>query len=213
MSTVSGKPSNLRDVLYELSLSKEVPDAETLDQFVRRYPEFADPLTAFAVEMVTDSLMPEDAAPVKNAKGVSPAVSRAMSKFLNAMHGNQLEHKSVAAPALSAVSIENPFAKLGRKEFRAAANKMHANVVFLCKLRDRQIDLATMTAGFLQFAAEALDLALNELTAYLGLEAQRPEPQFFKSDQKPVIQKKQSFEDAVRSSELSDEQQQFMLKL
>jgi len=41
--------ATLSDALYELSLAQRVPDAPLLDEFVRRYPEYADDLTDFAI--------------------------------------------------------------------------------------------------------------------------------------------------------------------
>ncbi len=52
MNTLTRSPTPLRDVLYELSLAKDLPDAELLDEFIRRYPEHARALTEFAIELV-----------------------------------------------------------------------------------------------------------------------------------------------------------------
>ena len=49
----------LRDVLYALSLAKPIPDAEVLDDFVRRYPEYAAALTDFAIELAMDAVSSE----------------------------------------------------------------------------------------------------------------------------------------------------------
>lgn len=42
------------DVLYEFALAMEKPNAGTLDDFVRRYPQHADALKDFAVELALD---------------------------------------------------------------------------------------------------------------------------------------------------------------
>ena len=44
----------LRDAMYAMSLAKPVPDAELLDDFVRRYPQHADALTEFAIELAIE---------------------------------------------------------------------------------------------------------------------------------------------------------------
>jgi hypothetical protein len=49
--------TSLRDAMYAMSLAKAVPDAELLDEFARRYPQHADALTEFAIELAVDSLM------------------------------------------------------------------------------------------------------------------------------------------------------------
>jgi hypothetical protein len=52
MMTQSNKPLN--DVLNALALAMPVPDARTLEDFVRRYPEHADALTEFAIELALE---------------------------------------------------------------------------------------------------------------------------------------------------------------
>src|ERR1700687_1964302 len=46
----------LREVLYQFAMAKDVPDVDLLDEFVRQYPQHAEALTDFAVELVVDSL-------------------------------------------------------------------------------------------------------------------------------------------------------------
>ena len=50
-----GTPS-LREALYALAMAASTPDAQVLDEIVRQYPQFADELTDFAVELALDSL-------------------------------------------------------------------------------------------------------------------------------------------------------------
>ena len=50
MTTTPATPMD--DVLYAFAVAKAVPDADTLDEFVRQYPEYADALTEFAIELV-----------------------------------------------------------------------------------------------------------------------------------------------------------------
>jgi hypothetical protein len=75
----------LRDVLYEFSLAKPTPDAELLNEFVRRYPEHAAALTDFAVEIAIDAARGDDEMAAENIETttVSPVVSHAMSNFQN----------------------------------------------------------------------------------------------------------------------------------
>ena len=44
----------IEDALYELSLERRIPNAELLDDIVRRYPEYATELTNFVIELVLD---------------------------------------------------------------------------------------------------------------------------------------------------------------
>lgn len=74
MMNESNKP--LSDVLYALALAMPIPDAKTLEDFVNLYPEHADALTEFAVELALDpSMIEEDDREVAASEDVvSPAV-------------------------------------------------------------------------------------------------------------------------------------------
>ncbi|ODT23863.1 MAG: hypothetical protein ABS54_10165 [Hyphomicrobium sp. SCN 65-11] len=79
---------SLRDAMYAMSLAKAVPDAELLDEFARRYPNHANALTEFAIELAIDSLMhrnDEEDFPA-DTDTISPIVSRVMSQFENQLY-------------------------------------------------------------------------------------------------------------------------------
>jgi hypothetical protein len=214
-TAVTRSSVSLRDVLYELSLAKDVPDPELLDDFVRRYPEHALALTDFAVELVVDSLRPQAEEQAADTSRVSPAVSRAMSKFQNALHGLQARKtNSVVQNATRSASVGNPFARYDPKGFRQLTQDLHANSLFTCKLRDRGIKPTTMTDGFQRFVAEKMEIPHEAISAHFAASAPTiPLGQHHKADQKPEAGCQQSFEEAVRSSGLTEEQQRFLLNL
>ena len=180
--TLNASPRAMREAFYVLSTAQDVPDAKLLDDIVRRYPQFSEELTEFAIDIAVDALSGERAVEAAEAaidpSVVSPAVSRAMSHFQNrlhaltttgagATHGESARSKRADAP--------NPFLGLPRKEFRALAERLNANGVFICKLRDRQIDPDTMTLGLseasrrrTQCAARRRGRALRRGTSRLG---------------------------------------------
>lgn len=83
---ISNHPATpLDEVLYQFSLAKPEPDAELIDEFVRRYPEYATAITDLAVSIVLDAARgrdEEDDAPAF----ASSAVSLAMSRFQNRLY-------------------------------------------------------------------------------------------------------------------------------
>ena len=229
--TGTGSPTELRDVLYEFSLAKDVPDAELIDEYVRRYPEHAVVLTDFAIELVIDRLRGDEAAEDGvDPANVSPMVSRAMSRFENKLHAVEAE-KAAQVVSLSqqaptaAAAVVNPFAGLARAAFRALAQRLNVNALFLCKLRDREIDPKTMTCGFKRHVAKELEATVGVVSEHrTSLEvvtehfagqpqAMGTQSQFYKADQKPEPGAQQSFEEAVRSSQLTEEQQRWLLSL
>lgn len=215
--TNPGAPS-LREALYALSNAKRVPDAELLDKLVQQYPQFANELTEFAVELALDALRDEAAANVTkeaiDPSQVSPAVSRAMSRFHNRLHAVRQAAASSRERASISESGTNPFSALEREEFRAFARRIGANTVFVTKLRDRQIEPETIPVQFQRLVADELSAPLEVVIAHFattgGSIAAR---QFYKADDKPIHGKRQTFEEAVKSSGLTPEQQQRLLSL
>lgn len=203
----------LRDVLYAFSLAKAVPDVELLDEFVRRYPGYAAEITDFAVEIAVEAARGDVDVDVTAPK-VSPAVSRAMSRFQNRLF--ELRHKERGDRANSVTArtgTENPFSALNREGFRRLAVVLDANVLFVTKLRDRLIDPNTMSRGFQKRVADELSVPLDVIVEHFAAQAQNQSRQLYKSEQKPTIGKQQSFEEAVRGSGLTAEQQRHLLSM
>jgi hypothetical protein len=193
-----------------------VPDAELLDEFMRRYPEQASALTEFAIELVVERLGREEPAEaVSRSKAASAAVSRAMSTYQNVLHSKRAaKTASAAQTAPHAASVVSPFAGLDRRSFRQLAHDVNANTLFLCKVRDRQIDPKTLTSGFIRLLADKLKCVVEVISTYLAADPLLVlENQFCKAEEKPVTGLGQTFEEAVRSSRLTEEQQRYLLSL
>jgi hypothetical protein len=215
MTTANDRaPAALRDVLYEFSISAERPDAALLDEFVKRYPTYAAELTDFAVEMIIDSDRDERFEAPDVSGRVSPAVSRAVSKYQNALHARIAGKTAQASAAVaSANECGNPFASLDRQSFRNLANELNVTLVFLCKLRDCLIDPKTITDGFRRYLAEKMKVSTDWLATFWETATPRLQSQFFKAEKKPEASSIQSFEEAVHNSGLDQGQQDFLLGL
>ncbi|MCP3055775.1 hypothetical protein [Aurantimonas marianensis] len=215
--TTDATPRALREAFYVLSTAQDVPDARLLDDIVRRYPQFGQELTDFAIAIAVDALRGGRAVEAAEAAidptVVSPAVSRAMSHFQNRLHAVATDAARVKSTRVSIADAPNPFSALQRSEYRAFAARLHANAVFVGKLRDRQIDPATMTPGFQSRVAEELKAPLDVVVAHFAARQAAPTGQFFKAEGKPATGIQQSFEESVRSSGLSEAQQKFLLEL
>jgi hypothetical protein len=209
----------LREAFYVLSTTQDVPDAKLLDDVVRRYPQFGDELTDFAIAIAIDGLRGDRAVEAAEAafdpETVSPAVSRAMSHFQNRLYSlvGGADGPRAASAGAKGAPAPNPFAALDRGEFHALAKRLGANTVFVSRLRDRQIDPATMTPDFQCRVAEELKAPLDVVVAHFAAQQSLPSRQFFKADAKPSIGGRQTFEEAVRTSGLSESQQRKLLGL
>jgi hypothetical protein len=211
MSTSPRGPTPLRNVLYELALAKPAPDAALLDAFVRRYPEYAADLTAYAIELALDAIVAPHEPLETSLATTTPSVARAMRRFQTRL--SAVRKATDAEVAHAAPVVENPFATLNRAAVRALAQRLHANTVFVMKLRDRLIRGDTMTEGFLRRLAEELGVLRETIVAHFAAPASIQSRAHFKADTKPEVGEKQTFEDAVRSCGLSPEQQTALLQL
>jgi len=207
--------TSLRDAMYAMSLAMAVPDAELLDEFARRYPQHADALTEFAIELAIDSLMhrsDEDDIP-SDADAISSVVSRVMSQFENQLY--ERRQARVAAPSARAAtaSVENPFTPLDRQEFRSLASRLDINNAFLSKLRDRTIEPISIPKAYCRYLAEEMDKDSETMIAHLYAprESVAAGRQFYKAEGKPTAAVRQSFEEAVKTSGLSEERQRRLL--
>jgi hypothetical protein len=178
---------------------------------VRRYPEFASDLTEYAIALALDAIAAQNEPVDKPSAVTTPSVSRAMSRFHNRLYAVRKETDAEAAKV--APAVENPFAKLTRSEIRALGQRLHANTVFVMKLRDRHIRRETMTEGFLRRIADELGVLLENIVAHFAAPAYIPSSAHFKAETQPEAGEKQTFEAAVRSCGLTPEQQNFLLNL
>jgi hypothetical protein len=116
--------------------------------------------------------------------------------------------------ATHAVSTsENPFAQLTREAMRALASRLNVNAVFVIKLRDCQILGETVPIKFQQQLAEELQVSPEVISRHLAAQARIDGRMDFKSDKRPEAPAKQTFEDAVRHSGLTPEQETLLLSL
>ena len=203
----------LDDALYTLAQAWPAPDAIQLEKLVRRYPEFASELTDYAVVLALDALDDEDHDVVEEASSeINAAVLKAMSHFHNALYSlRTVPEQNVKAEAPA--PVQNPFALLDRTELRALGQRLHTNTVFMIKLRDRLIDAETIPRRFKELIAEEIDTPFELIAAHFRERPVIATATNFKSGQKPEAGKKQNFQEAVRSSGLTAEQQSFLLSL
>jgi hypothetical protein len=213
----------LQDALYTLAIEKEMPDAALLDDVIRAYPEFSEELTDFAVDLAIDRRLNwahgEDALPsAAELQNVSPCVSRALSRFQNCLHSVQTTAISdaVISPSHGTSQpreVANPFSHLTRDQYRNVARNLNVNTVLISKFRDRQIVPDSVPVEFQRRMATAIDVPVDLLIAHINASQGAPQKQLYKADKKPTNAIQQSFEEAIKGSGLSLEQQQALLEL
>lgn len=200
---------DLSDVLYQFAIDHPQPDAAQVDAYVLAYPQHATALTEFAIELAIDALFVNEEEPAADLSDND--VDKAMSRFHNRLYAVRTPTSRKTEPP-SALP-PNPFAALDRTAMRQAAQQLHANSVFIMKLRDRQIYPHTMSDGFYRAAADAANSSLDVVIAHFAGQQTLAAGQRYKSDGKPATGAMESFEEAVRNSGLTPEQEVYLLSL
>jgi hypothetical protein len=214
MSMNVSDSTSLKDVLYAFSMAQPIPNAELLDDFARRYPAHAAALTDFAVSIVLDLARGgEEEASQGIEPTVSNAVSRAMSRFQNRLFEVQQPRTGRATFAAAQGGVVNPFSTLDRKGFRRFAENLNCNTVFVQMLRDREIEPATIPARFTRLVSDELNVPMELVAAHFAAKSQVYGGQYYKSEEKPQASSRVTFQEAVKRSGLTEEQQTYLLGL
>lgn len=211
--------SSESDVLYQFAVSYHHPDAQRLDDFARHYPGYADALTSLAIELALEHVRSEEdegALESQTLDAKSTAIlERAMSRFENRLYAVRTAETSTVAPHSinRPTSPRDPFASRSSEEMQIIILKLGASPVFVMRLRDRGIDADTMTPGFIHCVAEALGESEVIMRTHFAAPGQVHSRTLFKSDVTPAAGRKLTFEEAVRTSGLTPEQQARLLAL
>ena len=211
--------SSESDVLYQFALSYRHPDPQQLDDFVRRFPGYADALTTLAIELALEHVSGDEGEATLESHEpdaeTAAMLSRAMSRFQNRLYAVRTAQALPVTPrSLDRTETpRDPFALRSTEQMQVVMIKLGASPVFVMRLRDRGIDADTMTPGFIHCVAEALEEPEAIVRAHFGAPAQVQTRAFFKSDVTPAGGRKLTFEEAVRTSGLTPDQQAKLLAL
>ena len=188
------------------------PKPAVLEAYCRRYPQYARELTDYALEWLIDEAMADtEAASDAAVNRSSPLVSRAVSRLYDRIREREAGEK--AATGLSGQQAVNPFEGLPLPRARAMRDELGIDTPLFTKFRNRLIDPNTVPSAFLERFARLLGRTMDEFCNYLRLPPMVHVGAAYKAEGKPsVTERKESFEDAVRSSSLGEEQKQALLK-
>lgn len=187
------------------------PKPAILEEYCRRYPEYAHELTDYALEWLLDDATNVVVTSDVAASASSRFVSRAISRLYEHIRDRETEIDS--GTRSSVIQTLNPFEGLSVVRVRVIRDALGIDTPLFGKFRNRLIDPDTVPPGFLQRFAVQLERTFDEFLSYLKLPQTVHVAADFKAEGKPsVAGRKQSFEDAVRGSSLDDKQKQALLK-
>lgn len=183
------------DVLHAFSAESN-PNADTLASYLKRYPQYREALIDLSIEIFTAPKFDEVAA----EKLPSDKSKQAWSKFQSLL--------SPTDPASTTPRpMDNPLLNLSDERFRELANELNVNRLFLSRLRDCSIQVATIPQRFLSVVAQALAVSVEGLTSALEGPPGIASGLRHKASGKPGAGDKITFEEALTSSALSETQQ------
>jgi hypothetical protein len=212
--------SSENDVLYQFAMNYRHPDAEQLDDYVRRYPGHADALMALAIELVLEQASENAEATVVKADEADAEtdamLSRAMSLFQNRLFEVQksqnaavTEHRTQRPAAAS----RDLFGQRSTAYMKMLCEKLDVSGLFLKRLRDREILAETIPLAFIRLMAQVMEEIEAEVASYFARSPQIAKHVHFMSEVTPAVQGQITFEQAVRTSAMTSEQQTRLLAL
>lgn len=190
MSTRDSSAPDEEAVLMAFSVEPN-HDRETLERYIREFPEHAVALIDCSMELVAEAWTADGAAAVAS----DDAVDKAWQRF------------QLAVDEPAATDVLNPFAKLDRSGLRAVARNLDVSNLLLIRLRDRAIDAATIPRCFVEKLASELGATAQAVGAYLRSPPAIVSEQSFRSNVKPTVAEKITFEQAIETSQLELSQQ------
>jgi hypothetical protein len=186
--------TNEEEVLLAFSVEPK-RDRSTLLRYLAQYPEHASALIDCSLELLT---LPTEISPVWVAD--------------SAVEAGWQEFRAQLGAAAEA-GVESPFAKLTPSAFKGLAVRLGINNLLLLRIRDRGIRAASIPGAFMRQLATELGAPLKAVTDYLAGPPCLAPSSAFRSPDKPVAASQVDFPDAVRTSQLTVEQQKKLLTM
>lgn len=182
------------EILMEFALSDQEPLNDRLALFISTYPQYAASFARLARELEAFHAAPE-------------------TELTQSEASDQLLALQIAIQTVDVAGAADPFEMLSPAQLKGLAAHLNANSIFVTRLKDRLIDTAGMSEGFISAIATFLSDSLENVRASLARPPQIAAGTAFKAKGKPTVVPKQSFEEALKASGLTQEQQDQLRKL
>jgi hypothetical protein len=121
--------------------------------------------------------------------------------------------KATKSDRLLDAEVANPFAKLSTSSFKSLARSLDVSNLFLMRVRARAIRAATIPARFVERLASELGATVQAVGAYLQGPPSTVSGQAFRSSVKSGVDEQITFDQAVETSQLTQEQQAILKAL
>ncbi len=213
METKQMKQGELESVLLGFRVEAAgAPKPEILDEYCKRYPQYAHELTDYAVQwLIGAAIEATETVDVAAADSSSALVSRAISRLYDRIRERDLAREG--SPRSLKPEAKDIFEGLTVERVRAIRDAVGIDTPLMSKLRNRLVDPVTVRRPFLERFAASLKCPIDTVIAYLQLPPTVHAQASFKAKGKPTASvEKESFDDAVRKSALNEQQKRALLK-
>ncbi|WP_068083756.1 hypothetical protein [Novosphingobium rosa] len=170
------------EILMEYAV-EPVHDRETLERYLRRWPEHANALIDLSREISRPIDAAEEAMPAEDIE--------------------RLGRLLAGAPATASRAVANPLARLSREKRAALPGLLRVPSTVVLAFRECRIILTTVPDRFMRRFAAALETTVDELRAGLAVPAPKV-ARAFKADAKPVAGGQVSFEQILIDALVSE---------
>lgn len=189
-------PNDKEAILYAFAIEPQ-HDRATLVRYLRQYPEFTEDLLHLSSELRLGDVV--------DSTAISTTSGRDWKAAWQRFRACKPQQETVGA-------VANPFANFRGVAFVRLAQSLNVSRSFLTVFRDGLVVASSIPDRFARRFAGATNLTFESVREYFA----RPQTELlarqFKSEDRPSHQGKKTFEELVRSSDLTEEQRQLLLE-
>jgi len=180
--------NNVRDDVLHAFAVEPNHNRETLDRYLKKYPQFASELIDLSAE-----LRLEEFRPVTNAEPIDdPGCEGAWATFT-----------SIAA---NTSALSNPFANFRGQAFVSFCDSLRLPRSIVAALRDRLVEPASIPDRLVEAIADLSETTSEAIRKYFAQPPTTLATMEFKANQKPVEIERSPFGTLVENTELTEDQ-------
>jgi hypothetical protein len=190
----SDNSSHEEDVLLAFSV-EPFHDRSTLERYLKEYPECSEALIDCALEF---KLLPVETSPVWIS---DEKIEAGWQSFRSEL--------GISMPS----QAPNPFEKLVSSSIKNLVAQLNINSLLFTRIRDRTIKPSSIPHQFIQLLAKHLGESEENLSNYLSGPPLIASSSAFRASNNPTAETQIDFEEAVKTSHLSSEQEKLLLEM
>ena len=181
------------DVLYAFAVEPK-HNRETLERYLKDYPQFSDDLIDLSAELRLQQNRPATSAePIAD-----PTCESEWTTFTSVVS--------------NASALANPFAQFRGQAFASFCNALRLPRSIVTALRDRLVEPTSIPAQLVKSISELSDATIESVEEYFAQPPTTLATMEFKANQKPVEIERTTFEKLVEGSELTEDQRNAVME-